>query len=114
MGWRKAEKICEQLKDVSRGDVRLGPAGSMDRASAFGNIFPRDSGIAEGSGFESQVGRLFYFHGVSLHSTEQLNVVRYGAILCPRHSYLTPSSLHSKALPIAELYFMLTGRTHIH
>lgn len=71
----------------------------MDRASAFGNIFPRDSGIAEGSGFESQVGRLFYFHGVSLHSTEQLNVVCYGAIFCPRHSYLTPFSLHSTALP---------------
>ena len=33
-----------------------GPAGSMDRASAFGKTF-LSVRVAEGSGFESQVGR---------------------------------------------------------
>ena len=37
--------------------VHLRPAGSMDRASAFGNFFLKDMCTAEGSGFESQVGR---------------------------------------------------------
>jgi hypothetical protein len=37
------------------------PAGSMDRASAFGIVIPLDRSIAEGSGFESQVGRFFCF-----------------------------------------------------
>ena len=37
------------------------PAGSMDRASAFGIAIPLDRSIAEGSGFESQVGRFFCF-----------------------------------------------------
>ena len=37
------------------------PAGSMDRASAFGIVIPLDRSIAEGSGFESQVGRFFAF-----------------------------------------------------
>ena len=55
----------------------------MDRASAFGIVIPLERSIAEGSGFESQVGRLFYFRFIPCRFVRQQNrTVQCSSAVC--------------------------------